>query len=112
MDQVEQKFLATQFNQPLVWPRYIYDIFFIWNHGEEVLEKFMSNFNGFTPNLKFSYESSKKDISFLDLKVLLTKSKLSRDLHKNPTDCHQYLNFSSGPPEHTKRSIVYVSYTY
>ena len=27
MDQVEQKFLATQINQPLIWLRYIDDIF-------------------------------------------------------------------------------------
>ena len=67
----------------------------------------MSSFNSFTPNLKFTYESSKKDISFLDLKVSLTKGKLSTDLHIKPTDCHQYLHYSSGHPEHTKRSIVY-----
>ena len=60
MDQVEQKFLATQINQPLIWLRYIDDIFFIWTHGEKELEKFMSSFNSFTPNLKFTYESSKK----------------------------------------------------
>ena len=29
MDQVEQKFLATQINQRLIWLRYIDDIFFI-----------------------------------------------------------------------------------
>ena len=51
--------------------------------------------------------SSKKDISFLDLKVSLSKNKLSTDLHIKPTDCHQYLHYSSGHPEHTKRSIVY-----
>ena len=34
MDQVEQKFLATQINQPLVWLRYIDDIFFIWTYGK------------------------------------------------------------------------------
>ena len=68
MDQVEHKFLATQINQPLIWLRYIDDIFFIWTHGEK-LEQFISNFNRSTPNLKFTYESSKKDISFLDLKV-------------------------------------------
>ena len=60
MDQVEQKFLATQINQPLIWLRYIDDIFFIWTHGEKELEKCMSSFNSFTPNLKFTYESSKK----------------------------------------------------
>ena len=41
MDQVEQKFLAAQINQPLIWLRYIEDIFFIWTHGEKELEKFM-----------------------------------------------------------------------
>ena len=67
----------------------------------------MSNFNNFTPNLKFIYESSKKDISFLDLKVSLTKAKLSTDFHIKPTDCHQYLRYSSGHAEHPKGSIVY-----
>ena len=90
MDQVEQKFLATQINQPLIWLRYIDDIFFIWTHGEKELEKFMSSFNSFTPNLKFTYGSSKKDISFSDPKVSLSKDKLSADLHIKPTDCHQY----------------------
>ena len=66
MDQVEQKFLATQINQPLIWLWYIDDIFFIWTHGEKEQEKFMSSFNSFTPNIKFTYESSQKDISFLD----------------------------------------------
>ena len=107
MDQVEYKFLATQINQPLIWLRYIDDIFFIWTHGEKELEKFMSSFTSFNPNLKFTYESSKKDISFLDLKVSLHKDKLSTDLHIKPSDCHQYLHYSSGHPEHMKRSIVY-----
>ena len=45
--------------------------FFIWAHGENELEKLMSSFNSFTPNLKFTYESSEKDISFFDLKSSL-----------------------------------------
>ena len=54
-----------------------------------------------------SYESNKKDASFLALKGSLTKVKLSTDLHIKPTDCHQYLHYSSGHTEHAKRSIVY-----
>ena len=96
-----------QTNQPIIWLRYIDDMFFIWTHGEKELEKFTSSFDSFTLNLKFTYESSKKDISFLDLKVSLTKGKLSTDLHIKAADCHQYLHYSSGHPEHTKRSIVY-----
>ena len=67
----------------------------------------MSSFNSFTPNFKFSYEPSEKDTSFLDLKISLSKDKLSTDLHMEPTDCHQYLDYSFSHPEHTKRSIVY-----
>ena len=104
MDQVEQKFLATKINQPLILLRYIYDIFFIWTDGEKGLEKFMSSFNSFTPNLMFTYESSKKDISFFHLKISLSKDKLSTDLRIKHNDCHQY---SSGHPKHTKQSIVY-----
>ena len=67
----------------------------------------MSSFSNLTPNLKFTYDSSKKDKSFLDLKVSLSKDKLSTDLHIKLTDCHQSLHYSSNHPEHTKRSIVY-----
>ena len=41
MDQVETQFLQRQQFQPLVWFRYIDDIFFIWTHGEEYLELFL-----------------------------------------------------------------------
>ena len=34
MDDIESKFLETQSLQPLIWFRYIDDVFFIWTHGE------------------------------------------------------------------------------
>ena len=52
MDQVESKFLKTQQQQPLVWFRYMDDIFFIWFYGQGKLEKF-DDFNKFHSNLKF-----------------------------------------------------------
>ena len=58
MNRVEQDFLKTQELQPLLWLRYIGDIFFIWTHGKEKLKKFMEKFNNFTPNLRSTYESS------------------------------------------------------
>ena len=36
-DDVGSKFLETQWLQPLIWFRYIGDVFFIWTHGEEKL---------------------------------------------------------------------------
>ena len=40
MDKFETSFLETQQLQPLVWFRYIDDIFFIWTHGEEEVKNF------------------------------------------------------------------------
>ena len=107
MDQVESKFLQTQKFQPLVWFRYIDDIFFIWAHGENSLKNFMMEFNNFNPNIKFTYEFSETSINFLDLNVKLSDGKLQTSLYVKPTDRHQYLHFRSSHPKHTKRSRVY-----
>ena len=37
LDKIETAFFQTQELQPLVWFRYIDDIFFIWTHSEEEL---------------------------------------------------------------------------
>ena len=76
MDQIETKFLRTQSHQPMIWFKYIDDIFFVWTHGEEKLEEFMADFNAFNPNIQFTYESSKKSIAFLDLDVALYNRRL------------------------------------
>ena len=39
MDKFEITFLKTQKLQPFVWFRYIDDVFFIWSHGKEELER-------------------------------------------------------------------------
>ena len=64
MDQVETDFLQTQKFQPLVWFRYIDDIFFIWTHGEENLREFLEEFNKFHPNIKFTHEFSEENVTF------------------------------------------------
>ena len=67
MDQLETKFLESQNLKPLVWFRYIDDIFFIWTHGEENLRNFLTEFDLFSDDIKFTYEYNKDTISFLDL---------------------------------------------
>ena len=78
--------------------------FFRW---ENELKSFMQNLNQFHPNLNFTYESIKKEIAFLDWKVNLFENKLTTALYVKPTDTHQYLEYTSSHPEHTKKSIVY-----
>ena len=43
----------------------------IWKKELEIL---ISSFNSFTPNLKLTYESNKKDISFSIIRLLVTIS--------------------------------------
>ena len=107
MDEIETKFLQTQEFQPLVWFRYIDDVFFIWIHGPDKLVSFMTEFNNYHPKIKFTYESNKKSITFLDLDVSLSGNKLTTDLHTTSTDKHQYLHYTSAHPAHTKGSIIY-----
>ena len=107
MDRLENSFLETQRLKPLVWIRYIDDIFFIWTHSEKELKEFMGELNSFDTNIKFINEySDKKDI-FLDLQVDIVEGKLITSLFVTPTDRHQYLHYSSGHSEHTKRSMIY-----
>ena len=67
----------------------------------------MTEFNNYHPNVKFTYETSKENITFLDLDVSLSGNKLTTDLYTKSTDKHQYLHYTSAHPDHTKRSIIY-----
>ena len=107
MDKIETTFLEMQELQPLVWFRYIDDIFFIWTHGEQELQTFLRSLNEFHTDIKFTYESSKESIAFLDLKVSVKNSKIITDLYVKSTDCHQYLHYLSAHRNHTKRSVVF-----
>ena len=71
MDEVETELLQTQIFRPLVWVRFIDDIFFIWTHSEENLNNFMKDLNHLKSNLKLTFECDRNSINFLDLNVKL-----------------------------------------
>ena len=57
--------------------------------------------------MKFSHESNKEQITFLDLNLKLSGNNLSTDLYIKSADRHQCLHYTSSHPEHTKKSVVY-----
>ena len=73
MDQVETEFLKTQKHKPLVWFRYIDDVFFIWAHGKEMLSLFLENLNNFHCNIEFCHDVNKESIHFLDLNIKIVR---------------------------------------
>ena len=59
MDSLEEDMLNNSLLKPLVWWRYIDDIFMMWEHGEEELQKFLETLNCYHPTIKFTAEYSK-----------------------------------------------------
>ena len=79
MADLEEKILNAFEEKPMIWWRYIDDIFFIWEHGEESLEKFLNKLNSFHPTIKFTAEYSKETINFLDVNIRLVEGELMTD---------------------------------
>ena len=96
--------MDTSVEKPLIWMRYIDDIFFIWMHGEAKLKEFIDHLNSSHDTIKFTSKHSRDSISFLDVQVTLSEGGvLSTDLFCKPTDTHQYLHKMSCHPWHTKK---------
>ena len=70
-------------------------------------EQFLKNLNEFDPCVKFTYDSNKENIVFLEIKVSLVNGKVFTDLKVKPTDYHKYLHCFSAQPYHTKISVVF-----
>ena len=107
MGYLEDKILNSFAQKPLVWWRYIDDIFMIWQHEEEKLEEFFKVLSSCLPTIKFTTEYSLGKVNFLDVEVIRSGNKLLTDLYIKPTDTHQYPEVSSGHVYHFKKSIPY-----
>ena len=105
MDRFETKALANWPLKPMIWMRFIDDIFMIWTHGEDKLDEFITYLNSIHPTIKFTHESSITQINFLDTTVKINDSRnLYTTLYEKPTDTHLYLHYTSAhhAPSKTK----------
>ena len=108
MNRLEERLLDSWHTKPQVWMRYINDIFFIWIHGEDCLQEFISHLNGSHCTIKFTSEYSKIALNFLDVTIKVgVGGALGTDLFCKLTDAHQYLHSKSCHPWHTKKAIPF-----
>ena len=99
MDKFETRALNNYPLKPLLWKRFIDDIFMVWTHGEEQLNKFVEYLNGIHQTIKFTHEISQEEINFLDTTVkILPNRHLYTTLYNKPTDTHLYLHYQSAHP--------------
>ena len=103
----EAKFVYTYELQPLMWVRFIDDIFLIWQHGHDSLKLFEDHLNQSLDSIKFETETSMDEVHFLDVVVRLDDNIISTSLYTKPTDAHNYLSFYSSHPKNCKSAIPY-----
>ena len=100
--------MDTHDQTPEVWWEFIDDIFYVWNHGSEELERWLQRLNNFHDTIKFTMENSRTEVNFLDTTVKRgSDNKLYTDLYIKPINTNIYLNYNSAYPPSTKRSIPY-----
>ena len=81
---LEEAFLAEQPLSPLAWWRYIDDIFLLWTHGREQLDKFLENLSKWHPTIKFTASVSTTETNFLDVKCCIKGNRIETDLYCKP----------------------------
>ncbi|KAI8516763.1 corticospinal neuron axon guidance through spinal cord [Branchiostoma belcheri] len=107
MGHFEDRFVYKRTVRPWIWWRYIDDIFAVWTRSEEELKSFIQDLNQAHRTIKFTVETSKTTINFLDVKVNISEGDITTDLYTKPTDKHQYLLRNSAHPKHCKLGIPY-----
>ena len=69
MAAVETEILSNSTKKPLVWKRYIDDVFSLWNIGIEEINGFIEQANRYHPTIRCTAEISDKEIIFLDTRL-------------------------------------------
>ena len=93
--------------QPLIWLRYIDDIFCLWPHGLDALATFSQYLNSCHPKIKFTCNSSPNSIDFLDVTVHLREGRLTTELFTKPTSSLAYLLRNSYHPRRVFDALPY-----
>ena len=75
MDRFESKAFNGWDKQPLIWLWFIDDIFMIWNHGQQELDRFIKYINNIHDKIKFTREASTQSINFLDTAVKIDSNR-------------------------------------
>ena len=89
------------------WKRYLDDCFIFCTKNENDLHTFHNVLNSIDESIQFTVEHSTHELPFLDILIIKEDSKIITDLYSKPTDTHQYLDFRSCHPSHTKRNIPF-----
>ena len=77
--------------KPLLFFRYLDDIFALWQGDIESLKEYEKFLNSLIPDIKIKLEFSPKEINFLDTTIYISENKLLTKIYFKDTDTHQVL---------------------
>ena len=108
MGQLEFKLVNLHPVKPLLWLRYIDDIFCILPGDIRDGENFLHFLNSQHDTIKFTADISTTQVHFLDVTVSrMPTGQIATSLYRKPTDTYRYLHYKSFHPKHQKKSIPY-----
>jgi len=69
MNEIKMQYLATRKLKPLVWWRYIDDIFIVWPHSRKEASSFTDALNSIHDTIKFTIDVHKTTANFLETTI-------------------------------------------
>ena len=107
MGKLKKQIIHSSPHKPLSRFRFIDDVDMKWTQSEENLHRFFDHANNVHPTIKFTHETSRNNISFLDTYTTCENGIMSTDIYNKPTGKHQYLSQQSCHPKHCTKIIPY-----
>ena len=89
---MKERILEKLTQKPILYRRYIDDIFMLWTHGETALDIFCSQFNLTDPKIQLAINFALDEINFLDTIIKIKDNKLVTTLYQKSTQKHNYVH--------------------
>ncbi len=117
MEEIENTVFRTLIIKPIIYLRYVDDIFIIYNQNELDLQDLLRVFNAQHPDIRLTCELERDGhLPFLDLLIQRKQRSAGADgsneqcgpvdisIYRKPTHSHRYLHFRSSHPMDLKRN--------
>ena len=110
MAHVEKPLLLSSPHKPIIWKRFIDNIFSVWTLNKQGIDSFIDFANRFHTTIKLTCEMSKHAV-FLDTKVFkgpcfASNKILDVQTHFKAAETFQYTHFSSCHPLSVKKGFI------
>ena len=111
MGHVEKQLLLSRTHKPIIWKRFIDDIFSVWTSSKQEISNFVDFANRSHATIKFTWEMSSERAVFLDTEVFkgprfASNKILDVQTHFKATQTFQYSHFSSCHPVSVKKGFI------